>query len=290
MTKFLLFGSVLTVFLAGATTSAWAQGAIVNGGTYKMTHYGVLSGNTTPGADPNLPLCLDVDANLATAGTSIGQWVDNGNDAQRFIFELQTDGSYKLRHKGTEMYVQSVALSKTAGAQIEQNVLLPTGDDSQRWLITDPNGNGRYKFTLKNSANAAGVPQVLEIGFASNSPGARVNLWDDNGFETAQRWGLTLITTATATKAASNAALKTQAYPNPAGPGQRFALRVEATKTGTAEIEVLDVLGKKIHRQSEILKAGSSVVSLRGPQLAAGLYVVRVHQGEFTQQTRLVQQ
>ncbi|MBF9236029.1 RICIN domain-containing protein [Hymenobacter sp. BT683] len=290
MTKSLLLGSLLAICLTGSATSAWAQGAIVNGGTYKMTHYGVLSGSTTPGADAGLPLCMDVDLNLATAGTSIGQWVDNGNDAQRYIFEVQADGSYKLRHKGTVMYVQPVALGKTAGTQIEQNVLLTTGDDSQRWFITDPNNNGRYKFTLKNSANAAGVSQVLEIGSGSNAPGARVNLWDDNGFEPAQRWELTLITTATATKAANNAALKAEAYPNPAGPGQRFALRVEATKAGAAEIEVLDVLGKKIHSQSELLKTGGNVVSLRGKHLAAGSYVVRVHQGEFTQQTRVVQQ
>ena len=126
---------------------ARAQGAIANGGTYKMSHYGVVSGSTTPGAPAGQPLCLDVDNNLATVGTSIGQWVGNGNDAQRFIFELQSDGSYKLRHKGTVMYVQPIGLSKTANTQIQQNVLLTT-DDAQRWFITDPNSNERYKFTL----------------------------------------------------------------------------------------------------------------------------------------------
>jgi hypothetical protein len=255
-----------------------------------MTRYGVLSGSTTPGAPAGQPLCLDVDGNSSAAGTSIGQWVDNGNDAQRFIFELQTDGSYKLRHKGTVMYVQTVGLSKTVNTQIEQNVLLTTGDDAQRWIITDPNSNGRYKFTLKNSANAAGISQVLETGFASDAPGARVNLFDDNGFEPAQRWQLALISAPTSTKSATNAALRTEAYPNPAGPGQRLGLRVEATKAGAAEIEVLDVLGKQLYHQRELLKQGANVLSLGGETLAAGVYVVRVHQGEFVQQTRVVQQ
>ena len=82
----LLLGSVL------AAGSAQAQGAITNNGVYKMTRYGVVAdGSAAPGVPAGTPLCMDVDNNLATAGISIGQWGDNGNDAQRYVFVLQLD-------------------------------------------------------------------------------------------------------------------------------------------------------------------------------------------------------
>ena len=290
MKKNVLFGSLLTLCLLGAGQTASAQGSLTNGATYKLTHYGVAADASaaTFGVPAGTALCMDVDSNLATAGTSIGQWGDNGNDAQRYIFELQTDGSYKLRHKGTVMYVQTVGLSKAQGTRIEQNVLLATGDDAQRWLITDPGNNGRYKFTLKNSANAAGVSQVLEIGFASAAPGARLNLYDDNGFEPAQRWELAR--TALTTKNSAEAALWIQAYPNPLAQDQPLSLRVEAERPGPAEIEVLDGMGRKVHGQRTSLQKGGNAIVLINSQLAPGLYLVRLRQGDFVQQTQVVQQ
>ena len=138
--------------------------------------------------------------------------------------------------------------------------------------------------------NAAGISQCLEISFGSDAPGVRVNLFDDNGFEPAQRWGLTLMATATATKPANAAALKTEVYPNPAAAGQCLMVRVEAGTCGAAEVEVPDVLGKKIFAQHETLSAGSNVLALQNKLLGAGVYVLRVRQGEFIQQTRVVQQ
>ena len=285
-----LFGAFATLCLLGHGQTASAQGAITNGATYKMTHYGVVADGSAAayGVPAGTPLCLDVNLGLATAGASIGQWGDNGFDGQRYIFELQTDGSYKLRHKGTTMYVQPVGLSKTVSTRIEQNVLLTTGDDAQRWFITDPNSNGRYKFTLKNSANAAGVSQVLEVGFGSAAPGAPVNLFDDNGFEPAQRWQLTR--TALATKNSAEAALWVQAYPNPLAQGQALGLRVEAQRPGPAEVTVLDALGRPVYRQSADLRTGGNPLVLNNPALAAGLYLVQIRQADFVQQTRVVQQ
>ena len=290
MKKSVLFGSFTALSLLGFGYSAAAQGAITNGGTYKMTHYGVVADGSAAafGVPAGSALCLDVDSNSATAGTSIGQWGDNGIDAQRFIFELQTDGSYKLRHKGTVMYVQTVGLSKAVNAQIEQNVLRTTGDDAQRWFITDPNNNGRYKFTLKNSANAAGVSQVLEVGFASPVPGARVNLFDDNGFEPAQRW--TLTRTALATKNSAEAVLWLQAYPNPVAAGHALRLRVEAQRTGDAQVRVLDAQGRQVYTQPVAVRRGGNELTLNNQPLAAGLYLVQVVQGDAVQQTRIAQQ
>ena len=290
MKKSLLFGALAILGLLIGSTSAQAQVAITNGATYRLTHYGVTADNSAVqyGVPAGSSLCLDVDRNFTTPGASIAQWGENANDGQQYVFEAQADGSYKLRHKGTVQYVQTVGLSKAQGTRIEQNVLLATGDDAQRWLITDPNNNGRYKFTLKNSANAQGISQVLEIGFASAAPGAPVNLYDDNGFEPAQRWMLTR--TALATKNAAGEMLWLQAYPNPAGRGQALHLRVEAQRPGVATIEVIDALGRPVYRQTTALVAGGNPVELNNAALAPGFYLVRMTQGDFVQQTRFVQE
>lgn len=293
MKKSLLFGSLAVAGLLCGGRSARAQGAIVSGGTYKMTHYGVVADGSaaTYGVPAGTPLCFDVNLGLATAGATIGQWGDNGSDGQRYIFEGQADGSYKLRHKGTAMYVQPIGLSKTALTHIEQNVLLTTGDDAQCWFITDPNNNGRYKFTMKNSANAMGVSQCLEIGYASAAPGAFADIFDDNNFEPAQRWQLTLAAAPLAARnGATSGALSAAAYPNPAGRGQGLTVLVETARAGAAQVEVLDMLGHRVQTQSAVLKVGGNQVGLANDNLAAGVYVVRVRQGDFIEQTRLVRQ
>ena len=289
MKKSVLFGALAACGLLIGNHAAQAQGAITNGATYRMTHYGVVADNSAVqyGVPAGTPLCLDVNLNLTTAGASIAQWGQNTNDGQQFVFEAQTDGSYKLRHKGTVQYVQTVGLAKTANTRIEQNVLLTANDDAQRWFITDPNNNGRYKFALKNSA-VNNISQVLEVGFGSAAPGAPVNLFDDNGFEPAQRWVLTRI--ALATKNAAGEVLWLQAYPNPAGRGQALHLAVEAQRPGAATIEVMDALGRPAYRQHATLVTGGNPVDLNNAALAPGLYLVRVTQGDFVQQTRFVQE
>ena len=188
------------------------------------------------------------------------------------------------------MYVQTVGLSKAVNTELQQYMLLATGDDAQRWLITDPNNNGRYKLTLKNSTNAQNIAQVLEVGFASAAPGARVNLYDDNNFEPAQRWVLTRTAIVSATRNAAGSTLWLQAFPNPLAPGQGLSLRVEAQRKGTAEVEVLDVMGRRVHSQTTELLLGGNPLALTNAPLAPGLYLVRVHQGAFVQQTQVVQQ
>jgi hypothetical protein len=281
MKKSILFGSLAALSLLFAGHSASAQGAIVDGGTYKLTHYDRVDPAT------KTPLCLDVDGASTEAAAGIGQWLDNGNDAQRFVFEKQTDGSYKLRHKGTQLYVQPIGLSPAVNTKIEQNV--SSESLSQRWVVSDPGNNGRYKFILK-STESLPLPQALEVGFGSDAPGARVNLFDDNGFEPAQRWLLTLMSSPTATKNADKSVLNAEAYPNPFGAGQRLTMRVETIRSGTANVDVLDMLGHKVYSQRAMLNSGTNMLALGNQQLAAGVYVVRVSQGELIQQTRVVQQ
>lgn len=254
----------------------------MSGGTYKFTHFGV----TAPAPDAGKALCLDVDFNDSKAGTSVGQYLDNGLDSQRFILEGQPDGSYKIRHKGTVMYVQPVGLATAATTKIEQNVA--STSDAQKWIITPDavSGPGVYKLSLKGTTNPV---QVLEIGFGSNAPGARVNLYDDNGFVPAQRWLLTAIAPL-ATINARNSGLTAEAYPNPVGPGQRLMVQVNAVNNGPADLDVLDVLGHKVCAQAHALKQGVNNLEISNTTLAAGVYIVRLRQGNCIQQTRLVQQ
>jgi hypothetical protein len=81
-------GLFVALCLPGVGQSASAQGAIANGGTGKMTHYGMPVGTL---------FWREVYNNLAPAGKSISQWGNNDIDAQRHIFELQTNGLYELR-------------------------------------------------------------------------------------------------------------------------------------------------------------------------------------------------
>lgn len=285
MKKSLLVRSLAAFGLLCAAQSAWAQGALVDGGTYKLTHYGVVADNSqvANGVAAGAALVLDIDFGSTAAGTSVGQWGDINNlAAQRFILEKQTDNSYRLKHTAAPMYLQPVGLATAVNTRIEMNVA--STSDAQRWLITDPGNNGRYELKLK------GTNQVLEVGFASAAPGARVNLFDDTDFEPAQRWVLTLTASPLASKNANALALQTNAYPNPLGRGQNLRLNVEASNPGLAEVEIMDVLGHRVHAQRTTLRAGSNTIGLTHSRLAAGVYVVRVKQGEFIQQTRVVQE
>ncbi|WP_152559884.1 RICIN domain-containing protein [Hymenobacter sp. IS2118] len=293
MKKSLLFSSLAAIALLFAGPSASAQfssGPIVNGGTYKITHYFVTATNGDP-------LCVEVAGNSAAAGAAVQQFNDNGNDAQRFVFELQADGSYKLRHKGTDMYIQTVGLSSAVFAELEQNV--STDDFAQRWVITENPGSnvdnpnppaGLYEFKLKKSVGQMPFEMCMEVPSANNVSGQRLKLFDDNEYARAQRFQLTLISTPTATKNASQLVLKAQAYPNPFGQGEALSVSIDALTGGTVSISVIDALGHAVHSQRATLRAGANTVKLSNPVLAAGLYVVRVSQGKNTQQIHVAQQ
>ncbi|OGX82526.1 hypothetical protein BEN47_18325 [Hymenobacter lapidarius] len=277
--------------MAGPSASAqFSTGPIVNGGTYKITHYFVKATNGDP-------LCVEVAGNSAVAGAAVQQFNDNGNDAQRFIFELQADGSYKLRHKGTNMYIQTVALSSAVFAELEQNV--STNDPGQQWVITENPGSnadnpnppaGLYEFKLKKSVGQMPFEMCMEVPSANNLAGQRLKLFDDNDYARAQRFQLTLVSMPTATKNASDLVLKAQAYPNPFGQGQALSVKVEALSGGSATVSVIDALGHIVHSQQAALRAGANTIILSNPVLAAGMYVVRVNQGFNTQQIQVAQQ
>ncbi|MCR5886415.1 RICIN domain-containing protein [Hymenobacter sp. J193] len=227
---------LLLLLLAPA---AWAQTAtgIVSGGVYKFIHKGV---------EP--AVCLDVDNNLATPGTRIHQWLDNGNDAQRFVVTMQTDGSYKLMHLNTDQYVQPVGGAIEHGTRIEQNN--STDADYQRWMLQDM-GEGYYKVTLK------GTNQCLEVAGNSPTPGADIQLWDDNGND-AQRWLLVRTDVSTGNKRAAGATFSLSAYPNPFA--QSLRVELQGLSNGPGRVALCDLLGRTVYSQQVDLKRGMNTV------------------------------
>ena len=49
-------------------------------------------------------------------------------------------------------------------------------------------------------------------------------------------------------------------------------------------------MGRRVHSQTAELLVGGNPLALTNAPLAPGLYLVRVHQGTFVQQTQVVQQ
>ncbi|QIX62863.1 T9SS type A sorting domain-containing protein [Hymenobacter lutimineralis] len=259
-----LIAALLLVLLTAP--ALWAQTpGIVSGGVYKFTHKGV-----TPA------VCLDVDNNLATPGTRIHQWLDNGNDAQRFVVTLQTDGSYKLMHLNTDQFVQPVGGATEHGTRIEQNN--STDADYQRWTLQDM-GEGYYKVTLK------GTNQCLEVAGNSPDPGADVQLWDDNGND-AQRWLIERMDATTGNKRAAGPAFSLTASPNPFS--QQLRVEVQGLANGPARISLCDMLGRSVYSEAVELRRGPNTLPVR-TSAPAGLYVLRVQQGASVQQLTLVQ-
>lgn len=144
--------------------------AIVSGGIYKLTHKGT-------------DKCLDVLSNSSQPGTNVGQYTDNGNDAQRWVITVDEEGFYKLRHKGTNQCLEVVNNSSASGANVQQNT--DNGSNAQRWEMEAMSG-GYYKLTHK------GTNLCLNVENNSNVNNANVNQSASNSTD-AQRWELELI-------------------------------------------------------------------------------------------------
>lgn len=275
MIKALRIARTLVVAACGLTAiSAQAQ-SVVNGATYKITHKGAFDPAT------GTPLCLDVDFNLPDPGTRIRQFLDNGFDAQRFVLELQPDSTYKVRHKGTVMYLQTIGLADTNFAKTEQNVSSPA--NAQHWRLTDM-GGGYFKFTMR------GTNRCLEAAFNSNIPGSDVGIFDDNGND-AQRWKLDLIDMPTAVEGQFGAGFLLEAYPNPAPAQRDLHLYAQTTTAGMGSVEVADLTGRVLVTQPLLLQAGGQAVTVQGTSaLAAGTYIIRLRQGALLRQMRLAVQ
>lgn len=85
------------------------------------------------------------------------------------------------------------------------------------------------------------------------------------------------------------AGLLVQAYPNPSAAAGEVTLAIRTGQAGAATLWLTNVLGQVVGQQSLSLSAGTSTVPLAGAgELATGVYLLRVRQGEQQQTLKLV--
>jgi hypothetical protein len=81
------------------------------------------------------------------------------------------------------------------------------------------------------------------------------------------------------------------AYPNPSTSIQEVTLSLRTDHAGPAELLLTDVLGRPVGQQQLALPAGTSTVPLpESSQLAPGVYLLRLRQGQQQQTLKLVRQ
>lgn len=85
--------------------------------------------------------------------------------------------------------------------------------------------------------------------------------------------------------------LLVQAYPNPSAPGAAVALSIRTGQAGPATLRLTDVLGREVGQQQASLPAGATTLPLpAASQLATGVYLLRVQQGQQQQTLKLVRE
>lgn len=153
---------------------------IQDGQVYKLIHKGTI-------------LAMDVDNNSPNHGAQIGQYFDNGNDAQRWILGYDAaKTSYKLTHRNaidpTTNAPQCLEVPSNRNDPVNVQQYDDNGNDAQRWII-DYTGLDYVKLTHRGTSNP---PKCLEVQFGNANLGTRVAQYDDNGND-AQRWIMQLV-------------------------------------------------------------------------------------------------
>ncbi|UYZ64491.1 RICIN domain-containing protein [Hymenobacter weizhouensis] len=266
-------GQVLSVSYAGGGLSKQvipgsalvsapvSAGGIVSGGVYRL-----LARHSNK--------ALDVAYNSAESQATVWQHTVNGDGAQRWVLQLQSDGAYTLTHEGTSMCLDVQGNSADNGALVWQYTA--NGGDAQRWFI-EPTTDGYVKLRHK------GTDKVLDVlgGEDRLADGDRVGQWEYKGSRN-QQWKLELLqnpaarTSATAARtpalAADGEAASLSVYPNPSfGKG---TLAVTAKTPQTAQVYVHNLQGELVSSLSVPVHAGKTDFKLPGT-LAPGTYLVK---------------
>jgi hypothetical protein len=153
---------------------------IQDGQVYKLIHKGTI-------------LAMDVDNNSPNRGTQIGQYFDNGNDAQRWILGYDAaKTSYKLTHRNaidpTSNQPQCLEVPSNRNDPVNVQQYDDNGNDAQRWII-EHTGLDYVKLTHRGTSNP---PKCLDVQFGNANLGTRVQQYDDNGSD-GQRWIMQLV-------------------------------------------------------------------------------------------------
>jgi hypothetical protein len=86
-------------------------------------------------------------------------------------------------------------------------------------------------------------------------------------------------------------ALTFEAFPTSLPTGQELSLRIRTPSAGPASLLVTDAVGHAVLQQQVTLPAGVATVSLpQARQWGAGLYTLRVQQGNWQQASKVVRE
>lgn len=147
-------------------TTASAVSGITSGAIYKLTAQ-----------------CSGKVLNVSNSGlsnfTNVDQWTDTGSDAQRWIFEEQSDGYYKIISVSSGLALDVNDASASSGANIQ--VYQSNSSNAQKWSITSL-GDGYYRLSAACAPDAA-----MDVSGSSVDEGTNVQQYTWNN-SSAQKW------------------------------------------------------------------------------------------------------
>lgn len=111
-------------------------------------------------------------SNTSTVTDNVIIKQNNINDDQKWLFERNSDGSYKITNANRNKCLDVAGGHAEDGTNIQ--VYPSNGSDAQKWYIV-PSKDG-YAFIPKSSTNSA-----MDVGGGSLSDGANINEWTWNG-------------------------------------------------------------------------------------------------------------
>ncbi len=135
--------------------------------------------------------CLDVTAKKTDNGTNIEIYTAKQNDAQKFKFFKNEDGSYRIVTKvtGDKSAIEVVNAEIGAGANIQQWEL--NGHACQNWILEDATEFGATMDTtklymMKNVSSGC----YMDITDGNHADGTNVQQWGANGAGNQNTWKL----------------------------------------------------------------------------------------------------
>ena len=182
-------GDVIEVVKTETTTSGYLWGWTNDGYTVEMTNAdmvktGSVVRNGTVTTIPEgvyLIRCsgntfynMDVYGASKDNSANIQLWRDNGNDAQKFRFAKNNDGTYTITNVNSGKVFDVTGRSHDLGANIQQYA--SNGGDHQKWYV-EKCSNGTYSFRNKNSQ--------LYLDVANGQAKDNTNIWQ---YQANQSW------------------------------------------------------------------------------------------------------
>lgn len=134
---------------------------------------------------------LDVTAKKPDNGTNMEIYAFKGNDAQKFKFTKNSDGSYKILTKvsSDKSCIEVVNADKSSGANIQEYEI--NGASCQNWILEQVENSGAVMDTsVSYMFKNANSELYMEVKDANASDNANVQQWGASGSANHNTWTL----------------------------------------------------------------------------------------------------